>query len=239
MLMIQDGHPKAKGVGVLCLSDYFKADEEFRQSAFRQEPDLIVILMNKLFGINSHCSPAQIENVKTAFLAIVTHEDAVDKLADTKVINAIVKVLCIEGWLDLEGGPGLLYRILSRDAKDGVLTKVGVPVAKRIIYKLVRESVSGDTTSLHQTQAFFIKLCHYEKLYAVMTSYQHTIQDIILDALNQPCCRQNAITFLEQIAKDETARQLMLETWLITRVAKLGEKIIGKKSALSVQRVLR
>ncbi|KAK0211881.1 hypothetical protein IW262DRAFT_338920 [Armillaria fumosa] len=238
MSMIQDGHPKAKGVGVLCLSDYFKADPEFRQSIFHREPDLIVILTNKLFGINSHCFPAQIEAVKIAFLAIVTHDATVDKLADTKVINAIVKILCIEGWLDLEGGSGLLYRILSRDVKDGDITEVMVSVANNIIYELVLGSVNGDTTSLHQTQAFFVKLCHYEKLYTLMTKNQDSIQVTIIDALNRPRRRAKAITFLERIAKDESARQLMLNPWLIYKITKLGKNIIRKRSALSVPSVL-
>lgn len=234
MSMIQDGHPRAKGVGVLCLSDYFKADTNFRQSAFHREPDLIVILTNKLFGINS-CSFPEIEAVKTAFLAIVTHDEAVKKLDDTKVINAIVKILCIEGWLDLEGGSSLLCRILSRDVKDGDVIE---SVANKIIHESVLGSVSGDTTSLHQTQALFVKLCHREELYTLMTENQHSIQVTIIDALNQPRRRAKAITFLERIARDENARRLMLSNpWLIDEITKLGKKIIMKKSALSVQSV--
>ncbi|PBK59486.1 hypothetical protein ARMSODRAFT_945592, partial [Armillaria solidipes] len=229
MSMIQDGHPRAKAVGVLCLSDYFKADSEIRQSAFHREPDLIVILTNKLFSINSHCFPAQIEAVKTAFLSIATHDDAVRKLDDNKVINAIVKILCIEGWLDLEGGSGLLYRILSRDVNDGDITGVMVSVANTIIRELVLGSVSGDTTSLHQTQAFFVKLCHHKKLYTLMTANQDII-DTIIDALNQPRRRAKAITFLERIAKDGSARQLMLNKQLLEIIAKLGKNIIRKKS---------
>ncbi|PBK89696.1 hypothetical protein ARMGADRAFT_331042 [Armillaria gallica] len=235
MSMIQDGHPKAKGTAVLCLSNYFKADSKFRRSTFHLEPELIVILINKLFDINSHCFPAQIEAVKTAFLAIVTHDDSVDKLADLKVINAIVKILCIEGWFDLEGGSGLLYRILSRDVKDSDITGVMVSVANTIIRELVLGSVSGDATCL-QTQAFFVRLCHYEKLYTLMTANQDII-DTIIDAMNQPRRQAKAVTFLERIAKDGYACQLMLNISLLDKIAKLGKNIIRKKSPLSVQSV--
>ncbi len=48
------------------------------------------------------------------------------------------------------------------DVNDGDITSpVMVLVANIIIHELVLGSVSGDTTSLHQTQAFFVKLCYY------------------------------------------------------------------------------
>lgn len=47
------------------------------------------------------------------------------------------------------------------DVNDGDITGVMVSVANIIIRELVLGSVSGDATCLHQTQAFFVRLCNY------------------------------------------------------------------------------
>ncbi|KAK0473607.1 hypothetical protein IW261DRAFT_1503746 [Armillaria novae-zelandiae] len=232
MSMIQDGHPRAKGIGVLCLSKYFKKNDKFRQSIIKLKPDLITMLTTKLFGINSYCFP-EIEAVKTAFLAIVTHDDAFNKLHDTEVINIIVKTLCIEGWLDLEGRSSLLYKLLSKDVKDGDVNK---SLANEIINKVVLESIYGNTTRLDQTQTFFVELYHNEKLKTVITElWPNSIQGTIIKALNQLCHRAKAMKFLTQIAKDESAQQLMLEEHLLHEITQVGKSIIRKKSVQSVQ----
>ncbi|KAK0433780.1 hypothetical protein EV421DRAFT_1373230 [Armillaria borealis] len=76
-----------------------------------------------------------------------------------------------------------------------------------------------------------------EKLYSLMTANQDII-DTIIDAMNQPRRRAKAVRFLERIAKDGYARQLMLNISLLDKIAKLGKNIIRKKNPLSVQSVL-
>ncbi|KAK0451389.1 uncharacterized protein EV420DRAFT_1646119 [Desarmillaria tabescens] len=204
MSMIKDGHPKAKGSSALCLSSYFDAEAKFREQAML-DSEFIIVLMTKLFGINEHCFPAQKGAVIAAFLKIVNHSNSATKLAEPKVIKAIVKTLSVDRWLEKREASNLLVGILSGEHTSD-------EVKKSIIEELATVGVDDD--ALYRTQVYFREL--YE-----------------CDKVREFHSRENALQFLKRIIENNEARMIMTDISFPDTLAALGQNACSSRGIVS------
>ncbi|KAK0437586.1 uncharacterized protein EV420DRAFT_1587862 [Desarmillaria tabescens] len=221
MSMIKDGHPKAKGSSALCLSSYFDAEAKFREQAML-DSEFIIVLMTKLFGINEHCFPAQKGAVIAAFLKIVDHSDSATKLAEPKVIKAIVKTLSVDRWLERMEASNLLVGILSGEHTSD-------EVKKSIIEELVTVGVDDD--ALYRTQVYFRELYECDKVREFVCTRR--VFSTVADALLHEHSRENALQFLKRIIENNEARMIMTDISFPDTLAALGQNVCSSRGIVS------